>query len=58
MVVELDEARLNRLVLKMENGCFEHISAKFIPSFRFGENGVPERPGQIAAFFRIPNFEN
>ncbi len=45
------------MAFKVENCCFEHVAAQFLPGFRFGEHRMPERPGQVAAFFRITNLK-
>jgi hypothetical protein len=57
-IVELHEAGMRGVILKMKRYSLKNIGTKFLPRLCLGEDGMAQRAREIAAFLRIVNIED
>ena len=57
-IVQLDNTRPDRAVLKVQRNGFQGVIAEFFPSFRLSEDGMAECPGVISALLRVADLED
>ena len=57
-VMELHEAGMRGVILKMKRYSFKNIGTKFLPGLCLGEDGMAQRAREIATFLSIVNFQD
>ena len=57
-LVQLHEARMRGAVLEVNGWGLKNIGAEVLPVFGLSEDGMTQRTGTVATFFRVSNFED